>query len=314
MVCLPSSCRSSHVRRLTLMDLHRIEIFCSVVKLRSFSRAAETLFLTQPTVSGHIKNLEQELGVRLLDRLGKRAIPTEAGEVLYRHGRRLLEERDRVRQEIEKITGRVSGVLRIGGSTIPGAYILPPVIGAFKKVHPTISIQLSIADSARVAEAVLSGELCIGVIGARDADPHLEVHPFRSDELVVAVPARHRWAKKRAIALDDLRTEPFILREQGSGTRKIMGDRLEKAGLSLADLNIGAVVGSSDAVRQAVKAGLGISILSSRALTEDIEGGRLAALRIKGVRMERNFYVILLKDRSRSLLCRSFLEFILGGA
>ncbi len=293
------------------MDLHQIEIFCSIVRLRSFSRAAETLFLTQPTVSGHIKNLEHELGVKLLDRLGKRAIPTEAGEVLYRHGRRLLEERDRVRQEIEKITGRVSGVLRIGGSTIPGAYILPPAISAFRKVHPSISVQLNIADSARVTEAVLSGELCMGITGARELEPHLEVHPFQSDELVVAVPARHPWAKKRTIVLDDLRAEPFILREQGSGTRKIMQDRLEHAGFSTGDMNVSAIVGSSDAVRQAVKAGLGVSILSSRALTDDLEAGRIAAVRIRGVKMERNFYVVLLKGRSRSPLCRSFLEFIL---
>ncbi len=293
------------------MDLHQIEIFCSVVRLRSFSKAAETLFLTQPTVSGHIKNLEHELGVKLLDRLGKRALPTEAGEILFRHGLRLIEERDRVRQEIDKVTGRVSGVLRIGGSTIPGAYLLPPLIGAFKTLHPSISVHLSIADSARVTEAVLSGDLGIGVTGARDADSHLEVHPFQSDELVVAVPARHRWVKRRAVDLEDLRTEPFILREQGSGTRKIMEDRLEHAGFSTGNMNVAAVVGSSDAVRQAVKAGLGVSILSERALKDDIDAGRLSAVRIKGVRMERKFYIILLKGRNRSPLCRSFLEFIL---
>ncbi len=296
------------------MDLHQIEIFCSIVRLRSFSRAAETLFLTQPTVSGHIKNLEGELGVKLLDRLGKRAIPTEAGEILYRHGLRLLEERDRVRQEIGRVTGRISGVLRIGGSTIPGAYILPPLIGAFKKAHSSISVQMSIADSARVTEAVLAGELCIGVTGAREADPHLEVHPFETDELVIAVPPRHRWVKKRVVLPEDLRSEPFVLREQGSGTRKIMEDHLEKAGFTVSDLKVTAVVGSSDAVRQAVKAGLGVSILSSRALKDDTESGRLAAVRLKGVKMERSFYVILLKGRSRSPLCKSFLDFILRRA
>lgn len=293
------------------MDLHQIEIFCSIVRFRSFSRAAEALFLTQPTVSGHIKKLESELGVRLLDRLGKRAIPTEAGEVLYRRGSRLLEERDRVRQEIEKLSGRVSGVLRIGGSTVPGSYILPPLIGAFRKLHPEISVQMNIADSARVTEAVRSGELCIGVTGAREADPHLEVHRFLSDELVVAVPARHPWAQRRTITLEELRSEPFILREEGSGTRKIMEQRLEHAGFRTAGMKVSAIVGSSDAVRQAVKAGLGVSILSRRAVKDDIEAGRLAAARIKGVRMERNFHVILLKGRSRSPLCRSFLEFIL---
>jgi len=293
------------------MDLHQIEIFCSIVKYRSFSRAAEALFLTQPTVSGHMKNLEAELGVKLLDRLGKRALPTEAGDILYRHGTRLLEERDRAKQEIEKLTGRISGVLSIGGSTIPGAYLLPPLIASFKKKNPGISVQMSIDDTAKITEAVLAGSLCIGVVGARLSEPQLEVHPFETDELVIAVPRRHRWAGKRAISADELKGEPFILREQGSGTRRIMEDRFENAGLSTADLNISAVVGSSDAVRQAVKAGLGISILSSRALKDDIEAGRLAAVRLSGIRMERHFSVILLRGRSRSPLCRAFLEFIL---
>ena len=293
------------------MDLHQIEIFCSIVKYRSFSRAAEALFLTQPTLSGHMKNLEAELGVKLLDRLGKRALPTEAGDILYRHGTRLLEERDRAKQEIEKLTGRISGVLTIGGSTIPGAYLLPPLISAFRKKNPAISVQMSIDDTARITEAVLDGSLCIGVVGARLSEPQLEVHPFETDELVVAVPRRHRWAGKRVITLDELKAEPFILREQGSGTRRIMEDRLEKVGFSIADLDIAAIVGSSDAVRQSVKAGLGISILSNRALRDDIEAARLAAVRISGIRMERHFYVILLKGKTRSPLSKAFLDFIL---
>ncbi|MDA8098842.1 MAG: selenium metabolism-associated LysR family transcriptional regulator [Nitrospiraceae bacterium] len=293
------------------MDLHQIEIFCAIVRLASFSRAAEALYLTQPTVSGHMKNLEAELGVKLLDRLGKRAIATEAGQILFRHGARLLEERDRAKQEIGNLTGRISGVLTIGGSTIPGAYLLPPLIGAFKKKHPSIRIQLSIEDTAKITEAVLAGSLCIGVVGARLEEPQLEVHPFQTDELVVAVPRRHPWAGHRAVRPADLKGQPFILREQGSGTRRIMEDRLAKAGIQIADLDIAAVVGSSDAVRQAVKAGLGISILSRRALTDDIAAGRLAALRVSGVRMERPFFVILLKGRSRSPLCKAFLDLVL---
>jgi DNA-binding transcriptional LysR family regulator len=293
------------------MDLHQIEIFCTLVKLRSFSRTAEQMLLRQPTVSGHMKNLETELGVRLFDRLGKRVVPTEAGEVLYRHGLRLLEERDRAKQEIDSLMGRISGVLSIGGSTIPGAYLLPPLISAFKKKNPSISIRMSIDDTARITDAVLSGDLCIGVVGARIDDPRLEVHPFQTDELVIAVPRGHRWARRRSVPVDALRGEPFILREQGSGTRTIMEERLEQAGFTPAGLNVTAVVGSSDAVRQAVKAGLGISILSSRALQDDIETRRISVLRISGLRMERHFFAILLKGRSRSPLCRAFLELIL---
>jgi DNA-binding transcriptional LysR family regulator len=293
------------------MDLHQIEIFCTLIRLRSFSRAAEALFLTQPTVSGHIKNLETELGVMLLDRLGKRVVPTEEGEILYRYGQKLLALRDHARQEIEAVSGRMSGLLKIGGSTIPGAYILPEFIVTFKKEYPSLSVQLMIDDTAKVTQAVKDGELCIGVVGARVSDGHLESHTFLSDELVVAVPAGHHWENKKSIPIEALKHEPFILREEGSGTRRIMEEHLEKAGVSLADLNTVAIVGSSDAVRQAVKAGLGVSILSIRALRGDIETGRISAVRLKGLQFERSFSIILLKGRSRSPLCQKFLDFLM---
>lgn len=293
------------------MDLHQIEIFCMLIKLRSFSGAAKALHLTQPTVSGHIKNLESDLGVMLLDRLGKRVVPTEEGEILYRYGQKLLALRDHARQEIEAISGKMGGLLKIGGSTIPGAYILPALIGAFKKEHPSLSVQLMIDDTAKVTQAVKDGDLCIGVVGARVADGHLESHTFLSDELVVAVPAGHHWAHKKIIPVEALKTEPFIQREEGSGTRSIMEDHLEKAGFSPEDLNTVAVVGSSDAVRQAVKAGLGVSILSIRALKDDIQAGRISAVRLKGLKLERSFSIILLKGKSRSLLCQVFLDFLM---
>jgi len=143
------------------------------------------------------------------------------------------------------------------------------------------------------------------------SDPHLEMHPFLNDELVITVPAKHAWARKKTIPVDMLKGEPFILREKGSGTRRIMEERLEKAGVSLVDLNPVAVMGSSDAVCQAVKAGLGISVLSIRAIQDDIQAGRLSAIRIKGLPIERSFSIILLKGKTRSPLCRAFLEFLL---
>jgi DNA-binding transcriptional LysR family regulator len=293
------------------MDLHQIEIFCSLIKFRSFSKAAEALYLTQPTVSGHIKNLETELGTRLLDRIGKRVVPTEAGEVLFRSGQKLLALRDQARDEIKGLSGGIAGLLRIGASTIPGAYILPSRIGAFKKKFPDVSIHLDIGDTASVTGAVLRGDLHIGVVGAHPDDSHLETHSYLKDELVIAVHPKHPWAKKKNISVEVLAGEPFVLREKGSGTRQIMEDRLNRAGITFEDLNAVAVAGSSDAVRQSVKAGLGVSILSIRALQDDIKASRLAAVRIKGIPLERNFFIIMLKGKSRSPLCRAFLEYLL---
>lgn len=290
------------------MDLHQIEIFCTLVRLKSFSKAADALYLTQPTVSGHIKNLEAELDTKLLDRLGRRIIPTEAGNVLYRYGVQLLSLREEARQAIDSISGTVTGMLNIGGSTIPGAYILPSFIRSFKKRHPAASIRLLIEDTEKIASAVLAGDLCLGVVGAEIIDPRLETHVFLKDELVIAAPPNHPWSKRKSVGTDDLKAEPFIIREEGSGTRRIMEERLRKAGMTSHDLNIVAVMGSSDAVRQAVRAGLGVSILSTRAIRDDVEAGRIAALRLKGIQIERNFYIILLKGRSRSRLCSEFLK------
>jgi DNA-binding transcriptional LysR family regulator len=294
------------------MDLHQIEIFCTLVKLRSFSKTAKALLLTQPTVSGHIKNLEQELSVKIIDRLGKHAVPTEAGEILFRHGQKLLASRDNARQEIAAISGKVTGRLKIGGSTIPGAYILPPLIATFKKKYPSTSIHLFIDDTASVASAVRNSELSMGIVGARISETHLESYSFLKDELVVAVAPEHPWARRRIVPTDALCGEPFILREEGSGTRRIMEEHLEKAGLSTSDLNMVAVMGSSDAVKQAVKAGLGISILSIRALRDDIQSGQVAVLRLKDNPIERSFSVILLRKKSRSPLCQCFLDFLLN--
>src|SRR5574341_466853 len=158
-------------------------------------------------------------------------------------GVKLLEQRDLARQEIERLSGKVSGELKIGGSTIPGAYILPALIGKFRKKNPTVSVQLIIEDTARITEAVLDGGLCIGVVGAKVQDPRIETHAYLKDELVIAVPAGHPWARKKSVPPQALATEPFILREQGSGTLRIMEERLEKAGHSLGELNVVARVG-----------------------------------------------------------------------
>jgi len=290
------------------MDLHHIEIFYYLVKLRSFSKAAKMLRLSQPTVSGHIKNLETELGVQLIDRIGKRVVPTEAGDVLYRAGQKFLALRDQTRQEIEGVLGNVTGSLRIGASSIPGGYVLPSVIKMFKQEHPSAFIRLEIGNSARVTESVLAGDLHIGVVGLRSTDPRLEIHPFMQDELVVAVPADHAWVKRKTVTVEELADEPLIVREKGPGSRHVMEERLEEAGMSFAELNPVVIAGNSDAVRQAVKAGLGIAVLSLRAIQNDIATNHLAAVRIKELPLVSNFFIVLLKGKSRLPLCRAFLE------
>ena len=176
------------------MDLRRLEIFVKVAELGSFSRAAEALFLTQPTVSEHVRGLEDELGVQLLDRLGRGTTPTRAGVLLLGYARRLLALAREAGQAIEQFQGRVSGELTIGGSSIPGEYVVPALIGAFRGKHPDVRISLLIGSSREVEQWVEEGRVEIGVVGAPPSGRMLEGRQLMADEIVVVVGAEHPWA------------------------------------------------------------------------------------------------------------------------
>lgn len=290
------------------MDIRKLEVFCKIVDLKSFSKAAEFVSLTQPTVSEHVRQLEDLLGEKLLDRLGREVLPTPAGELLYRYAVRLIKLQDETFQAIRQFSGNLTGDLVLGASTIPGAYLLPRLIESFQSRHPAIRLRLKIADTAKTTHHLLSGEMEIGIIGARARVPALESTDIFSDRLILVVPPRHPWAKVSTISLEDLATQPFILREEGSGSRTVMNEELMRHGFNPAALSPVAEIDSSEAVRQAVKAGLGIAILSSLAVAEDLEKGSLVQVPIEGVDIRRPFYLVQRKNRQLSPLAQAFLE------
>jgi DNA-binding transcriptional LysR family regulator len=292
-------------------DLRQLEIFCKVVDLGSFSKAAQAVHLAQASVSERVANLEKAVGSLLLDRLGRQVVPTKAGELLYKHATLLLDMKRTARLEMEAFLGRKQGEVTMGGSTIPGEYILPRVLGRFHAAYPFVSVLLSIGDTDEVRERVLSGELELGVVGSKSADRNLIYTDLWRDELVLAVPSLHKWANKKGVTLKEVARERFILREVGSGTLKIMEDYLRKAGLPGMDgLRVVARLGTSTAVKEGVKSGLGISILSVKALETEMEKGVLKALKVKGLPMSRTFY--LLRDRRRAVspLCQALIDFL----
>ena len=290
------------------MDIRKLEVFCKIVDLKSFSKAAEFVSLTQPTVSEHVRQLEDLLGEKLLDRLGREVLPTPAGELLYRYAVRLIKLQDETFQAIRQFSGNLTGDLVLGASTIPGAYLLPRLIESFQSRHPAIRLRLKIADTAKTTHHLLSGEMEIGIIGARARVPALESTDIFSDRLILVVPPRHPWAKVSTISLEDLATQPFILREEGSGSRTVMNEELLRHGFNPAALSPVAEIDSSEAVRQAVKAGLGIAILSSLAVAEDLEKGSLVQVSIEGIDIRRPFYLVQRKNRQLSPLAQAFLE------
>jgi len=198
--------------------------------------------------------------------------------------------------------------MAIGAGTIPGAYILPEKIGAFKKRYPDITITLRIAGSRTIAGEILSGELEMGILGAQWREAGLIWREIFSDELILVVAADHPWAKEREVTLQQLTSEPFIMRDPSSGTRRAVAQILERNGLNPAHLHVVAEMGSTEAIRQSVKASIGISILSSQAVRDDIAHGSLVEVAIDGVTMVRPFYMVTRKNQAISPLCTAFIE------
>ncbi|MCF8104023.1 MAG: LysR family transcriptional regulator [Desulfohalobiaceae bacterium] len=296
-------------------DFRQLEVFCKVVDLGSFSKAAKEVYLAQATVSERIANLEKRVGVRLLDRLGRKISPTRAGEIFYRQAGKLLEMKKLARMEMEEYLGLQKGVVKIGGSTIPGEYILPRLLGKFQEEHPQVSIDLTVADSREIEALVSAGGLEIGVIGYQDVAPGLDRYELWEDELVLVVPGNHPWAGLESVSWPELARQPFIVRERGSGTLKIMEEYLTRAGISsLEELSVAARLGSSTAVKEGIKAGLGVSILSVRAVSTEVRLGLLKAIRLTGPRLTRHFHLIQDNRRSASPLCRALLDFFLEEA
>jgi DNA-binding transcriptional LysR family regulator len=296
-------------------ELRHLEIFCKVLELGSFSRAAGKVHLAQASVSERVANLERLVGTRLLDRMGRQVVPTKAGERLYRQAIALLEMKRAVCLDMEGFLGMRRGKISLGGSTIPGEYILPRVLGRFRKRYPDVTLSLEIADTAGVHRGVLEGGFELGVAGYRSTDSRLVHEALWEDELMLAVPADHRWAGREAITLREMRSEPLILREEGSGTQRSLEDHLRGAGgRGTEDLKISARLGTSTAVKEAVKAGLGPAFLSHHALAAELEQGSVKALRLEGPRITRRFHMVRDARRTASPLCEAMWSFLVETA
>jgi len=292
------------------MDLWQLHIFTKVVDLKSFSKAGTAIHLSQPTVSSHIKDLEDHFECRLIDRLGKEALPTKAGSLLYGYARKLLALKNETETALAQFKGKTKGHLVVGGSTIPGGYILPQIIGSFIKKYPEVTVALEIGDTEDIVKAIREGQIEIGLVGARYNDKNLIQEEVIKDSMCLVIPSDHPWKGRKSVTLDMLKDEPFIVREQGSGTLKSLSRSLLDAGIESTALRIVATMGNTAAVRQGVKSGIGVSILSTKAVEDDLKYGNLLALDVEGVDLSRFFYLTMHKSRTLSPLCQSFAEVI----
>ncbi|MDY6842669.1 MAG: selenium metabolism-associated LysR family transcriptional regulator [Thermodesulfobacteriota bacterium] len=293
------------------MDLRRVEIFCLVYELESFSKAAETLCLTQPTVSDHIKLLEEELGLSLLDRGNKSVIPTEAGEILYHYGRQIVKLKGEAQQLLTQIHGLTKGTIIIGGSSIPGNYILPPIISAFMKQFPQIFIEVIISDTKDIVDRVLADLVEIGFVGTKMQEDRLLYTDFIEDELVL-VADHSLYNSSDCIEWNKIQSLPFVMREKGSGTRATIEKVMNMHGVNFHDLTIVAEIWSTEGIIKSIKAGLGVSLLSRVAVQEEIQKGVLKAIEMDNTEFKRNFFIIQRKKKTLSPAANAFLRFVEG--
>jgi DNA-binding transcriptional LysR family regulator len=292
------------------MDLWQLNIFCKVIELKSFSKAGQAVHLSQPTISNHIKDLEDHFDCRLIDRLAKEAVPTKAGELLYGYAKKFLALRDETETALSEYKGKIRGRLVIGGSTIPGTYLMPQMIAGFKCQYPAVFISLIIGDTAHIIGGIADGSLELGIVGARAETTKIEQKQLILDEMRLIVPAHHRWADQNHVSMKQLVAEPFILREPGSGTLKSLHQSLHDQGHMAEELNVIAELGSNEAICQGIKNGVGVSILSTLAVAEDLQEGKLIALKVDGLHLERNFYLTWHRHRNPSPLHQAFVKFL----
>ncbi len=293
------------------MDLKQLEVFRNVCEERSFSKAAIRLGLTQPTISGHVKTLEQFFGCQLLDRLGRKTVPTRAGELLYRQCLKMFDLKRVIVDRMGRFLDKLEGELHAVASTIPGEYLLPPFVGRFHKTYPGIRIRLEISDSRAVCQSVKEGRHELGFVGARVPERDLEFRRLATDKLMPVIAPVGSWSSVREASLGSLKREPLVIRQPGSGTRMIMERHLNEQGYSLEEFNVVAELGSTAAIKEAIKTGVGWSIISNLAIRSETAAGLLRPIRVSGIRsMERSFFVVVNTRRNPSPICETFLDLL----
>ncbi len=293
------------------LDLHKLEVFYWVAELKSFSLAAGHLSLRQPTISAHIRELEESLGSKLLSRVAGEVTPTNLGHILLERAKVLLELKRETLAAVDGFQGKVRGELRVGGSNIPGEYILPAKLGAFLRQFPEVKPVLRIGDSAGIVEEVIDGKVEVGFVGFKGEDRRLSFHRLWKDEMVLVVPKKHPWGRIKSIEIKDLSKGSFISREGGSGTLRSFTSQLKRKGYVPEKLlNVTMELGSTAAIKEALMAGLGVSILSKTSIQRDVEDGHLKILPIRGFKLERDFYQVFHRSHLLSPVSLAFIHFL----
>ena len=291
------------------MEDHRLKSYCLVVETKSFSRAAQAKHMTQSAMSRLIKSLEEELGVKLLHRKGKVALPTSEGRLFYEHARKILEEYARMEQDISTATNTAKGALRLGASRTPAIHLLPQVLYDFSKAHPDIRIDLSVCKTSSVLRDLKDSRIDVGLVEGIINNETFSAEAIAEDEVVVIAPEDHPLSKKKNVTIHDLSMQIFILPDPGSGTRELVDGFLRDAGLDAGRIKVCMTLGSPELIVQMVQAGMGLAFASKWSVFAAVKQGMVKLLRVPGKKMKRHFHLVGL-DHEPSAVAKTFRTFL----
>lgn len=291
------------------MNISQLRTLLMVVENGSFSAAAREMGLSQPAVTMQVQALEADLGVTLLDRRYRKVELTEAGKALVPYAKRILKEIESAREEIEGLSGTVSGRLLLSASTTPGQYILPALLGPFLRQYERVGVSLRIADTAQVVEDVESGSAHIGMTGAEIPGAKVVFERLGSDDLVLICPPDSPLASETDVALTDIATEPFIMREDGSGTRLVTEEALRALGVDPGDLHVVTELGTGEAVVSAVEGGMGVAVVSTWVACKALQLGTVTAVDCSEFPIARPLYAVLPRG-THTRAAEAFLDYL----
>lgn len=294
------------------IDMKELEAFVAVVDRASFSRAAESLYLTQPTVSTHVAVLEQKLGVKLVVRASKEVYPTNAGDLFYNYAKEILRMRASAVQAVKALSHEMKGTILAAASTIPGQYYLPKLIQGFRTLYPDINFQLQILDSTEVAEQVAGRKVELGFTGTVVNYPKCVYQPLAEDRLVIVTPntPKYQAYQPRGFPIRQIIQEPFISREEGSGTRLETESFLKEMGIDPKSIRIVVEVRSTETIKQMVSEGLGIAVLSKSACSDYCQFKKLLAFNFDSIKLRRKLYLVRHKNSILSPIAQAFYNYI----
>lgn len=299
------------IDRFKNITIQQMEAIIALVEEGSFSRAAKRMLLTQPALTKNIKNAEECTGARLVNRSSAGVSLTPEGKILYTYAKRVLKLRDETKEKIISLGKKIGGNIHLSASTIPATYILPRALSDFNKTNADIHIFIKTADSEEAMNMVLDNEVEISIIGKKPVNKKLAAEILWKDRLALVVSKDHPWCKKKAVTVKELLKEPFVVREKGSATRDLFEACLKKStSIGLDQFNICGELGSSEAIKEAVIAGWGVSVISIYAVSRELSQGLLYEIPLQGYLMERNFYLLYRRQFEFRPFHKTFVNFI----